>query len=346
MDDVWTPFAERLEAELRRVVAGVEPGPQAWRDAVAGVRALLDSGGKRIRPRLFLLAYLGAGGRTAGDGLVCFAAGIELLHTCMLVHDDVMDGSKLRRGAPTVHELLRERLGRTDDRAARGIAVVLGDVLATLATEALAVVELDPDRCRRARAVQFAAMKDAGVGQLLDLVHGARPIEQVGEDEILEAYRGKTAAFSCRAPLQSGAILAGAGEAAVRAYGEFGLALGTAFQIRDDLVGLLGPDERTGKCSADDVREGKKTLLLRATWERADAGGRAWLERTVGRDPLPEDVERVRALCRDTGAVVEVERRIETLTAAALEALRTAAPLEPWGEQLAALAAWLQCRTE
>ncbi len=346
MDDVWTPFAARLEAELRRIVAGVEPGPQAWRDAVAGVRALLDSGGKRIRPRLFLLAFLGAGGREPHDGLVRFAAGIELLHTCMLVHDDVMDGSTRRRGVPTIHELLRQRLGRTDDRAAQGLAVVLGDVLATLATEALSGPDLDPDRGRRARAAQFDAMKDAGVGQLLDLVHGARPIERVAEDEILEAYRGKTASFSCRAPLQSGAILAGAGEAAVQAYGEFGLALGTAFQIRDDLVGLLGPDERTGKSSADDVREAKKTLLLRATWERAAAPQREWLEHTVGRDPSPEDVERLRALCRDTGAVAEVERRIETLTAHALDALRAAAPVEPWGAELAALAAWLQCRQE
>jgi len=344
MDDVWTLFAQRLESELQRIVAAVQDGPDAWRETVGEVRSLISSGGKRVRPRLFALAYLGAGGREIPAGAVRFAAAIELLHTCMLLHDDVIDGSRLRRGVPTVHEALRGRLGRQDDRVAQGITIVLGDVLATLATEAFAATDLDPERRRRARAVQFGAMKDAGAGQVLDLVHGARPIDQVTEREILESYRLKTASFSCSAPLRSGAILAGAGEEAVRAYGDFGVALGTAFQIRDDLVGLLGPDEHTGKCAADDVREGKKTMLLRATWERADTERRTWLDRTIGRDPSPDDIERLRELARASGAVEAVERRVDEMTGQALAALRAATPVEPWAGQLAALAAWLQSR--
>ena len=339
-------FDERLEAELRRLVDDAARGPAQWVEAVGCARRLVEAGGKRIRPKLCALAFLASGGQDGAEiGLVRFAAGIELLHTCMLVHDDVMDRSLVRRGVPSVHCAIQRSGVVSDSRLADGVAVVVGDVLATLATEEFAAEELPHDLARRAAAVVHHAMRDTAAGQVLDLTHGGRPIEAVSEEDILLTYRLKTAFFAFEAPLRSGAILARADDRVADALAEFGLRLGTAFQLRDDLIGFLGKQSLTGKRTVDDLREGKKTLLLKLLWNRCGAEDRARLSGIVGcREPDETELRRLQEVARETGAVAEVEGRITALSSEAASILGSVELIEPWRGHLTLLSAWLQRR--
>jgi geranylgeranyl diphosphate synthase, type I len=338
-------FNQRLEEELLRVVDVAARGPRVWAEAVDCAADLIRAGGKRVRPRLCLLSFLASGGEEVDYGLVRFAAGIELLHTCMLVQDDVMDRSTMRRSVVTVHHAILERGLLREARLAEGIAVVVGDVLATLATEQFVAEELDLTRARAAAAVVHRAMRETAAGQILDLGFGDREIDDVDEGEILLAYRLKTAYFAFEAPLRSGAILAGASERVCDALAEFGLGLGTAFQLRDDLIGFLGDQSLTGKRAVDDLREGKKTLLLRLLWERSGAADRHLLGALIGRrDPSEAELRRLRELAHSTGAVEDVERKITDLSRAAAAALFSVELVEQWRNHLQLFAHWLERR--
>jgi geranylgeranyl diphosphate synthase type I len=338
-------FAERLEEELGRVVETAATGPEPWVEAVACAERLIKAGGKRVRPRICLFSYLACGGGGVDMGLVRFAAGIELLHTCMLVHDDVMDRSEVRRGVPSVHRAILDAGLLADPRLAEGLAIVVGDVLATLATEEFVADELPADRGRRAAAAVHRAMRETAAGQVLDLISGPRPIEEVSEEEILLTYRLKTACFAFEAPLRSGAILAGASDEVCDALAGFGIKLGTAFQLRDDLIGFFGTQSLTGKRPEDDLREGKKTLLLRLLWERCGEADRALVAAVAGtREPTGAELEQLREAARETAAADEVERRIAELSRDAVAQLR-AQPLDArWRDHLVLLAAWLERR--
>lgn len=338
-------FAAGLEVELERIVETAAEGPEAWVESVECAHRLINAGGKRVRPRLCLFSYLACGGGEIDTGLFRFAAGIELLHTCMLIHDDVMDRSLVRRGIPAVHRAIIDKGLLEDERLAEGMAIVVGDVLATLATEEFAAEELPPERARVAAAAVHRAMRQTAAGQVLDLISGPRSIEDTSEEQILETYRLKTACFAFEAPLRSGAILAGASQEEVEALAGFGLRLGTAFQLRDDLIGFFGKQSITGKRAVDDIREGKKTLLLRLLWERTDAEGRDLVESVLGeREPDDEEMARLCSIARETGAAKDVEARIGELSREAV-ALLGAQRLEPrWRDHLILLVAWLERR--
>lgn len=339
-------FAEQLEVELDRIVETAASGPAQWVESVDCARRLIKAGGKRVRPRICLFSYLACRGGEVDTGLIRFASGIELLHTCMLVHDDVMDRSEVRRGMPSVHRAILDGGLLSDERLAEGLAIVVGDVLATLATEEFVAEELPPDRARRAASVVHRAMRETAAGQVLDLISGPRKIQDVSEDEILLTYRLKTACFAFEAPLRAGAILAGARDEVCDALAGFGLRLGTAFQLRDDLIGFFGKQSITGKRPEDDIREGKKTLLLRLLWERCAAADRELVTAVVGvREPDERELSRLREVARETAAVEDVERRITGLSREAV-ALLQAQPLEKkWRDHLILLAAWLERRS-
>ncbi len=349
MDDpteVLAEFNRELEEELRRIVGEAARGPIPWRDAVRCAGALIEAGGKRLRPRLCAIAHQAAHGGPLDHGVVRFATGIELLHTCMLVQDDVMDRSDVRRGIPAVHRAILDQGVLSDARLAEGIAVVVGDVLATMATEEFVSEELDPALARRAASVVHRAMRETAAGQILDLTWSGRPVEEVSEEDILLAYQLKTAYFAFVAPLRSGAILAGCSDDIARALADFGLGLGTAFQLRDDLIGFLGDQSLTGKCAVDDLREGKKTLVLRFIWERCQLAEREMISELLGtRDPDDEELQQLRSLATSTGAVAAVERRISILSKEAVAALHSVDLVPRWRNHLLLLAAWLERRS-
>ncbi len=248
------------------------------------------AGGKRMRPLLLLASHAAHGG-TNSAAAAHVAAALELFQTAALIHDDVLDDSDTRRGIPSLHKrmesLHRERgwHGTARDFGEAG-AVLAGDLALMCAQRALetSLGQLDSEPARTVAGL-FSQMADlVTLGQYADMRAAVQPLSVLGsqEDDIRAVMRTKTASYTAEAPLALGAALAHASAAKVEAMKRAGLALGHAFQLRDDILGLTGTPETTGKPTGDDVREGKRTLVLWRAWNSTDDAGRALLAAVVG----------------------------------------------------------------
>ena len=308
-----------LEPERARWSA-VDPSLAEPFEAVLG---LVLAGGKRLRPAFIHWGFVGAGGEPGDARSIDAGAAIELLHAFALLHDDVMDGSATRRGAPATHVVLAQRHG---GRGWRGEARRFGEGLAVLFGD-LAFVQADRllvDAPTEARAIWNELRVELTVGQFLDLVGTATGERGCAAAERIARY--KSAKYTVERPLHLGALLVDAPRRAdmLGHYSRYGLPLGDAFQLRDDVLGAFGDADRTGKPVGDDLREGKPTALLAVATERASATEAAVLA-GVGRPELDDDdVAAILQVLVDTGALVEVEDRIDRLTGEALDALEDA----------------------
>ncbi|WP_433302573.1 polyprenyl synthetase family protein [Actinoplanes sp. CA-030573] len=311
-------------AEQRARLTGIDP-------ALAEVSDALDDfvlgGGKRLRPAFAYWGHRGAGGADS-DHVVAAVAALELVQASALIHDDLMDRSDTRRGEPSVHRRFERRHVDASWRGAPAAfgdsaAVLLGDLALVWSDELLHVSGLSPAELTRARPVFDQMRTEVTVGQYLDVL--TQSTADTSLDRAGKVARFKSAKYTVERPLLLGAAIAGAPAGVSAAYSAFGLPLGEAFQLRDDVLGVFGDPAQTGKPAGDDLREGKRTYLIAAAFEALDGRERAELDAGLG-DPGP-DVERLRSLIRESGALAATERRIDELMTAALSAL-AAAPIE------------------
>jgi geranylgeranyl diphosphate synthase type I len=330
----------------RDAAAAIDP---AFGAAAGELCEFVLGGGKRIRPTFAWWGWRGAGGDPDGsevEPVLRAIAALELIQACALVHDDLMDASATRRGRPTVHV---EFARRHADAAWRGrparfgaaAAILLGDLALVWADDMLRGAGLAPDAAARVATPWEAMRTEVLGGQYLDVF-----VQSTGDTSTraaLQIDRYKTAAYTVERPLHLGAAIAGAGPELVSCYRRFGADIGVAFQLRDDLLGVFGDPDVTGKPAGDDLREGKRTLLLAVAVERAAERGTraatAVIEQAVG-DPglTDETLGQVRDLLEELGAVQAVEQRIAALTGSALDALAAAPIAEPAATRLADLA--------
>ena len=312
LDDFLARQTPRLDA------ISEDLGPMA--DSIAA----LVSGGKRLRAAFCYWGWRGAGGPDT-DQIVRAATSLELLQACALVHDDVMDDSDTRRGRPAAHRqfaaLHRGQgwLGSPDAFGA-GAAVLLGDLCLSWADELLFDCGLPGEALLAAKPVFDEMRTELMSGQYLDLLEQAMGGGSI--ERARRVIRFKSAKYTIERPLHLGAALAG-GEEDIRAtYTAFGLPLGEAFQLRDDVLGVFGDPELTGKPAGDDLREGKRTVLVTTALDRASPADAARLRRHLGDRRLQVGgVEQARAVITDTGALAHVEDLIAALTEQALGAL-------------------------
>jgi geranylgeranyl diphosphate synthase type I len=310
------PVEQRLRALLdtersrwRAVDAELVPPLDALAD-------LLLAGGKRLRPAFCHWAFVGAGGDAGDPLLVDAGAALELLHAMALVHDDVMDGSDRRRGVDTAHRRFARRHEAAGWRGearrfGEGVAILIGDVAFVYADGLLARAPV------RARAVFDELRVELNMGQYLDLLGSARGAVDLDTARRIVTY--KSGKYSVERPLHLGAALAGRLDELEAPLTAYGLPLGEAFQLRDDVLGALGETAATGKPVGDDLREGKPTPLLALARARATPAQAAELD-GVGDPALdPAGIARLQAVLVDTGAVDELEARIDALTAQALD---------------------------
>jgi geranylgeranyl diphosphate synthase type I len=303
-------------------------------DAPGGVPATLRrfvlAGGKRLRPTFCYWGWRGAGGGDAAE-VVTAAAALELFHAFALIHDDIIDGSDRRRGEPSVHRRFADvhaRSGWRGDGAAlgRSAALLCGDLCAAWAEQMFHECGLPPSRIHQGYAVLALMRAEVIAGQYLDLVSG------VGEGSLasaLSVIRLKAARYTVTRPLQIGARLAGAGAGLCAAYGAFGDPLGDAFQLRDDVLGVFGDPQVTGKPTLDDLREGKPTVMMALARQAADRAQAARLRALVGDPDLDAaGAAEIRRIIVDTGALDRTERMIRARADAARAALATA-PVPP-----------------
>lgn len=317
------------------------------------------SGGKRFRALFCYWGWEAVHGRgfdpfDADDEVdlapvVSAAAALELFHAAALVHDDIIDKSDTRRGAPSAHRLfetLHAESGWAGEADAFGIdaAILLGDLLLGWSDELLdAGLDALPDRAAaRAARTEFMRMRtEVTAGQYLDILEERAWVAQPDDEQRLRAERiivYKSAKYSIEAPLVIGGAIAGADGAQSAALREFGLPLGIAYQLRDDLLGVYGDPEVTGKPSGDDLREGKRTMLIAIARERLSAGQRRLLDELLGDPDL--DADQIRMLQRtiaECGAVDELESMISDHAARAVAVLERAPLSQAARSELGAL---------
>jgi geranylgeranyl diphosphate synthase type I len=335
--------AENLRTRVDEVLAGFlvaqadildGVSPQC-REVIESVVALM-SGGKRLRPAFCYWGWRGAGGAPS-DPIVTAAAGLEMFQAAALIHDDVIDGSDLRRGMPAVHRRFAalhaaEGWQGDGDRFGVAAAVLAGDLCMVWTEELFSGSGLEPARLAAARALFDRMRTELLGGQYLDVLTQASPEPEPSAalERALRVIRFKSAKYSVEHPLLIGATLAGAGPRLLSAYSEYGLAVGEAFQLRDDLLGVFGDPEQTGKPAGDDLREGKRTVLVATALQQSTPAQAADVELLLG-DPQLDDagVATLRAVLLETGAVDAVEQRIADLSARAEAALAPADLVEP-----------------
>ncbi|WP_328751087.1 polyprenyl synthetase family protein [Streptomyces sp. NBC_00285] len=325
MADRWEPdaFKARVDEVLREFVtreadefAAVDPTLGAVAERLEA--AVVD--GKRLRAAFCYWGWR-AVGQPDSDTLVRAAASMELVHAAAIVHDDLIDDSALRHGRPTAHVALRAAVGvRPDaDAAARSLAMLVGDLLMALAGQLFATSGLPAAYLVRARPLWAVMARELIAGECLEILRtGAEPDTETS----LKVIRYKTAKYTVEQPLLIGGALAGAGARLREGYSAYGLPLGEAFQLRDDLLGLFGDPGHTGKANADDVRGRRPTALLAETWRLADDGERESLHTLLGRDdPDGKGLDAVREVMRRLGAPDRVEGMIRARVEEALGAL-------------------------
>ena len=284
------------------------------------VELLARGGGKLLRPQFCYWGWIAAGGKSESSIPIEIGAAIELLHASALFHDDVIDAATTRRGKTTTqfrHQNLHEEQGFAGEarRFGEGVAILVGDITYVLSDS------LTDKLNATSRTLWHQLRMEMNVGQLLDTLGSARRERALEKTEIVS--RLKTAKYTIERPLHIGAVSADEerGRNMLAMLSAYGLPLGDAFQMRDDILGAFGDQAVTGKPVGDDFREGKPTSLLARAYLKANPQQRKVLD-GVGDPGMSESsIANIQTVVKETGALDEMENHIVTLHDVAVAAL-------------------------
>ncbi|MBU3705801.1 MAG: polyprenyl synthetase family protein [Mycobacterium sp.] len=348
-------LADAVTDQLRVYLAGRRAEAAYIGEAYDGLIGALEDfvlrGGKRLRPAFAYWGYRAvtpAPNDPVDDEVLRLVSALELLHACALVHDDVIDDSATRRGMPTAHvhfaELHRGRGWRgSAEQFGRSAAILLGDLSLVWADDIVAGANLPLPAARRVQRVWSDIRTEVLGGQYLDIVAESSGAHSIATAMNVNTY--KTASYTVARPLQLGAAAAADRPEIQAAFHSLGNDLGVAFQLRDDVLGVFGDPAVTGKPSGDDLRSGKRTVLLAEAVERAersDPAGANLLCTSIGTELTDKQVRDLCSVIESVGALAAVEDHIGLLTRRALETLQQApinAPARAGLTELAGLAA-------
>lgn len=341
--------------ETLRDYFGGRRGESADIDAVFGdivdsLESFVLNGGKRVRPAFAWQGWLGAGGaqglsadRENSAAVLTAVSSLELIQACALIHDDIIDDADTRRGSPTIHKVYEARHRESGWRGSAprygvSTAILAGDVALAWADDMLHSSGLSQDAIARALVPWRAMRTEVLGGQLLDITAEASSDGRVETAQKVNLY--KTAAYTIERPLHLGAAIAGAPDKLVAAYRSFGRDIGVAFQLRDDQLGVFGDPAITGKPAGDDLREGKRTVLVGTAlqiFNGSDPKKAQFIDENLGNVSSAEDIDRLRELIAESGAADEVEREVDRLTERAFKSLEKADLPEANRENLIAM---------
>jgi len=297
---------------------------------IAALEDFVLGGGKRLRPAFAYWGWRAVADEDPDPEVLLLFSALELLHACALLHDDVIDDSATRRGKPTAHvhfaELHRNRRWRgSPDRFGMSAAILLGDLALAWADDVVFGADLAPDTQRRVLRVWADIRTEVLGGQYLDIVAEASAAESIASAMNVDTF--KTASYTVARPLQLGVAAAADRPDVQDTFKQFGVDLGVAFQLRDDVLGVFGDPSVTGKPSGDDLRSGKRTVLLAEAVELADKSDPAaarLLRGSIGAELTDAQVNELRDVIKAVGALQAVEQRIAALTQRALATLASA----------------------
>lgn len=292
------------------------------------INAFLLDGGKRLRPLFAYCGYLASGGQE-DESVIAAVASLELLHACALIHDDLMDGSDTRRGRPSIHRWFEgihqnEELLGSPARYGSAAAILLGDLALVWSDQMLHQSGISSEALLRSLSTHDEMRVELMAGQFLDVHEQGLATQSVARS--LKIARYKSGKYTIERPLHFGACLASSEENRREKFNtifsEYGLPLGEAFQLRDDLLGVFGDPSTTGKPAGDDLREGKRTVLMAMTQDRATQNQEKIISKYFGTADLShEGVGELRQVITETGARDHVEQLIDKLTFTALDAI-------------------------
>lgn len=327
----------RLEYFIESRAKDLSPIGQPVVDAATQLARFVLDGGKRIRPLYAWAGFVGARGLDKAKDLgidpsamLVAASSLEFIQACALIHDDIVDSSDTRRGNPTVHRALEayhraQAWSGSAQHFGEAAAILIGDLALVWAEDMFQDSGLPADALARARAPWRGMRTEVIGGQLLDISTEAASNESIELSHSVNRF--KTAAYTIERPLHLGAAIAGADDQLVAAFRGYGRDIGIAFQLRDDELGVFGDPAVTGKPAGDDLREGKRTVLLALALKSADEhdpGAAATLRRLIGATEDPAEIAYMAQIIQDSGALEQLEARIAALTESGLRHLHSA----------------------
>jgi geranylgeranyl diphosphate synthase type I len=291
--------------------------------AIALEKFLLESG-KRLRPLFAYVGMVGAGIKPSKD-LISAAASLELLHVCALIHDDVMDASDTRRGAPSIHKTfekmhLDKNMVGNSSQFGIASAILIGDLALIWSAQMLHNSTISTEKLISALPVYDEMRVELMSGQYLDVYEQSLGTESI--ERSMKVARYKSGKYTIERPLHFGAALAQAPNDLLKTYTKYGIPLGEAFQLRDDLLGVFGDPAQTGKPAGDDLREGKRTALIAIALKKASDSQRKLIKDKLGDPNLTSSmISDLQQAITDSGATTHIETMIEELTNTSLSAL-------------------------
>ena len=315
---------DAVKSELQSFLSSQRGYLTAIADELIPVCDALDEylleGGKRLRP-LFGYAGFLATGKTPTAPDIRALASLELLQACALIHDDLMDGSDTRRGKPSIHRRFESlhrhgELSGVAEQFGQAAAVLLGDLALVWSDQMLHQSGIAPESLTAALAIHDEMRVELMAGQYLDVREAGEKVHSV--ERSLRIARFKSGKYTIERPLHLGAVIAqpqpDKNASLLSVLSSYGLPLGEAFQLRDDLLGVFGDPSTTGKPAGDDLREGKRTVLIAMALDMTSSSGRAELMKHLGQPELTsEKIDDLRSIITESGAVAAVENLISTL---------------------------------
>jgi len=295
------------------------------REIIINAKEYTMRGGKRLRPIFLIYGY-----KCLTDininAIIDVSISVELMQSYLLIHDDIIDEDELRRGKPTFHTIYKNmcehKFGKNkSSRFGENIAILTGDLLEAYGEEILANAPFRSERIKKALIKYAEIVKNVNYGQILDVISEMK--KKVTEEDILLIHKLKTASYTIEGPLHIGAILGGANDADLQVLSRYAIPLGLAFQIRDDILGLFGSEEKIGKPVGSDLREGKKTLLVLYALKRAEEEEKRYINQALEKDEITmEEINHIRDIVIKTGSLDHSLKLIKKYTREAIENIK------------------------
>ena len=305
-----------IEAYFKKVINETEGADENILDAIKYARKIVMAGGKRARAAFMYYGYLAAGGRERKKMLKA-SVSIELIHAFLLIHDDVIDQDELRHGVKTTHiyygEIAKKYFKNKDaNHFGNSMAIIIGDMIGALGNQVLYESKFEAGIIIKALHRLQSIVSCTAIGQSEDVF-----IENRGratEKEILKMYENKTAKYTFEGPLHLGAILAGADQKFLQSLSGYSIPAGIAFQIQDDILGIFGHAEKTGKPVGSDVRQGKQTILVAKALEKADKKQKEILKKCLGNKNLTaSELSQFKKVIIETGSLAYAQELAQKL---------------------------------
>ncbi|MCK5085312.1 polyprenyl synthetase family protein [Candidatus Parcubacteria bacterium] len=313
---------EFFKSEIKR--SKFDNKPEELIEMIENLKNFTLSSGKRIRPILFYFGYILSGGKNKSEALKTSIA-IEIIHSYLLIHDDIIDQDDFRHGSLSMHyKYKKEYESRVEngnlEHFGISMGIVVGDLASILGYKILTNSDFSLDLKNRAIKKLNQIVSNTIAGEALDVML-AECID-VKEERIFEMQKYKTAKYTIEGPLHLGAILAGADENFLNEISEFAIPMGIAFQIKDDIIGVFGDKDKIGKPVGSDLKEGKKTLLIAKVLENVNENDRNFLMDVLGNENIDfKKIEKVRKIIIDTGSLKYSEDKAEELISVAKKKL-------------------------